>query len=55
MMGSRSQIEIAKQGRAALSKWRQANPDVLLNLSEADLVGVNLRGDRKSTRLNSSH
>ncbi len=44
MMGSRSQIEIAKQGRAALSKWRQANPDVLLNLSEADLVGVNLRG-----------
>lgn len=43
-MGSRSQIEIAKQGRAALSKWRQANPDVLLNLSEADLAGVNLRG-----------
>lgn len=43
-MGSKSLIAIAKQGRAALAKWRQANPDVLLNLSEADLRGVNLRG-----------
>ncbi len=44
MMGSKSLIAIAKQGRAALAKWRQANPDVLLNLSEADLRGADLRG-----------
>lgn len=43
-MGSKNLIEIAKQGRAALAKWRQANPDALLNLSDADLHGANLRG-----------
>lgn len=43
-MGSKSLIAVVKQGRSALAKWRQANPEVLLNLSEADLRGANLRG-----------
>ena len=43
-MGSKTLIELAKQGRAALGKWRQANPDTLLNLSDAKLRDVNLRG-----------
>lgn len=37
-------VEIAKRGRAAIGKWRQANPDQLLNLSDSDLSGANLRG-----------
>ena len=43
-MGSKTLIELAKQGKAALGKWRQANPDTLLNLSDAKLRDVNLRG-----------
>ncbi|MBI1314838.1 TIR domain-containing protein [bacterium] len=43
-MGSRSLIEIAKRGRLAITRWRKANPEVLLNLSDADLQDVDLRG-----------
>jgi hypothetical protein len=43
-VASNKLVEIAKRGRAAIGKWRQANPDKLLNLSDADLSGVNLRG-----------
>lgn len=43
-MGSQSLIEIAKKGRAAIAKWRRSNPDALLNLSDADLQDVDLRG-----------
>ena len=43
-MGSQSLIEMAKQGRMAIAKWRRSNPDVLLNLSDADLQDVDLRG-----------
>ena len=43
-MGSQSLIEVVKKGRAAIAKWRRSNPDVLLNLSDADLQDVDLRG-----------
>ncbi len=43
-MGSESLIEIARRGRMAIAKWRRANPDVLLNLTDADLQDVDLRG-----------
>ena len=43
-MGSQSLIKIVQKGRGALAKWRRANPDALLNLSDADLSGVDLRG-----------
>jgi uncharacterized protein YjbI with pentapeptide repeats len=43
-VGSKSQIEVAKRGRVALAKWRRANPDVLLLLTDADLQDVDLRG-----------
>ena len=43
-MGSKSLIGIVKKGRRALAKWRRANPDGLLNLSDADLQNVDLRG-----------
>jgi uncharacterized protein YjbI with pentapeptide repeats len=43
-VGSKTQIEIVKAGRAAIAKWRRSNPDVLLNLTDADLQDVDLRG-----------
>jgi uncharacterized protein YjbI with pentapeptide repeats len=43
-LGSKSLIGIVKKGRRALAKWRRANPDGLLNLSDADLQNVDLRG-----------
>lgn len=43
-MGSNKLIEIAKKGRTAIAKWRRANPDVLLLLTDADLQDVDLRG-----------
>ena len=43
-MGSTKLIEVVKRGRAALAKWRRANPDVLLHLTDADLQDADLRG-----------
>lgn len=43
-MASKSHVEIIQQGKAALAKWRQANPDELLDLSNAKLCDINLRG-----------
>ena len=43
-MTSTKLVEIVKRGRTAIAKWRRANPQMLLNLSDADLSGVNLRG-----------
>lgn len=43
-MGSTKLIEVAKRGRASLAKWRRANPDVLLLLTDADLQDADLRG-----------
>ncbi|MDA0284902.1 MAG: toll/interleukin-1 receptor domain-containing protein [Planctomycetota bacterium] len=43
-MGSPKLIEVAKRGRVALAKWRRANPDVLLILTDADLQDADLRG-----------
>lgn len=43
-VGSTRLIDVAKQGRVALAKWRRSNPDVLLLLTDADLQDVDLRG-----------
>ncbi|MFT4559131.1 MAG: hypothetical protein ACI93T_004255 [Porticoccaceae bacterium] len=43
-MAKSNLIDIAKSGRAAIAKWRRANPDVLLLLTDADLQDVDLRG-----------
>lgn len=44
MMASQKLIEIVRHGRKALARWRQEHPTALLNLSEADLSGIDLRG-----------
>lgn len=44
MMASQKLIEIVRDGRKALARWRQEHPTALLNLSDADLSGVDLRG-----------
>ncbi len=38
-----TQVEIAKQGRAAIQQWRAENPELLLNLRDADLSLADLR------------
>jgi uncharacterized protein YjbI with pentapeptide repeats len=43
-VGSNKLIDIARKGRRAIAKWRRANPDVLLLLTDADLQDVDLRG-----------
>lgn len=43
-MASKKLLELAKKGRAALGRWRRDNPDLLLDLSGADLQDSNLRG-----------
>lgn len=44
IMARKSHVEVVQQGKAVLAKWRQANPDELLDLSDAKLCDVNLRG-----------
>jgi len=41
-MANQEQLEILKQGVEVWEAWREENPDVNIDLSEADLVGVNL-------------
>ncbi|MEX0728652.1 MAG: pentapeptide repeat-containing protein [Planctomycetaceae bacterium] len=43
-MASAKMLEIVKQGRPALLKFRTANPGVLLDLVDADLSKLNLQG-----------
>ena len=43
-MASKKLVEIVKKGRAALGRWRRDNPELLLDLSDADLQDINLRG-----------
>jgi len=43
-VGSNKLIDLAKSGRTAIAKWRRANPDVLLLLTDADLQDADLRG-----------
>ncbi len=47
-MANEELVEIVRQGRKAVAAWRRKNPDVVLDLvdadlSEIDLAGVNLR------------
>lgn len=41
-MADPGHVEIVKQGRDAISAWRKSKPGVHLDLSGADLVGVNI-------------
>ena len=43
-MADKKQLEILKQGVEAWNKWRVENPNRPLDLSEAELEGVNLSG-----------
>lgn len=43
-MASSKVLEAVKAGKQALAKFRAANPNVLLDLTEADLKGADLRG-----------
>ena len=43
-VASNKLINIAKSGLTAIAKWRRANPDVLLLLTDADLQDADLRG-----------
>lgn len=43
-MANSKLLEIIKEGRQALAKFRAANPNVLLDLTDADLKGADLSG-----------
>ena len=43
-MASSKVLEAVKEGKQALAKFRAANPNVLLDVTEADLKGADLRG-----------
>lgn len=43
-MADEQLTEIVREGRRALAKWRRDNPDVVLDLVEADLSGCDLAG-----------
>ena len=43
-MAQKAHVEVVLQGKSALSKWRQQNPDTVLDLVEAKLSDINLRG-----------
>jgi hypothetical protein len=50
-MANPKHVEIAKQGAAAINEWRSANPEVRLELSDANLSDANL-GDANLARAN---
>jgi hypothetical protein len=43
-MADREQLKILKRGVLTWNYWRKANPDVMINLEEADLAKTNLSG-----------
>lgn len=43
-MANPEHVEIVKQGAEAISRWREKNPDTWLDLIDAELTGINLRG-----------
>ena len=43
-MASKKLVEIVQRGPKLLAKWRHQNPDIVVDLSDANLNGVNLRG-----------
>lgn len=43
-MANSKVVEAVKEGRQALAKFRASNPNVLLDLTDADLKGIDLRG-----------
>ena len=42
IMADKNQLEILSQGVAAWNKWREENPDVLIDLNRAKLMHMNL-------------
>lgn len=43
-MANAQLAELIKQGRIAVAKWRAKNPDILFDLSDADLSDLDLKG-----------
>jgi hypothetical protein len=43
-MANDEHVEIAKRGAEAIAKWRMEHPEMRLDLQDADLKEVNLRG-----------
>ncbi len=43
-MADEEQLAVLRQGSAAWNAWRKRNPDTLVDLSEANLVGADLAG-----------
>ena len=50
-MANEQQLAILRQGVEVWNKWRQANPDIEIDLIEADCRGINLR-DANLTKVN---
>ena len=49
-------LAVVKQGAAAIAEWRAENPDITLNLKEADLNGADLNGaDLSEADLSGAH
>ena len=49
-MADQQLVALVREGRKAVAMWRRENPDVVLDLvdadlSETDLAGVNLRNE----------
>ena len=43
-MANEKLLKLVKQGRSAFVKWRTKHPKVILDLMDADLAGIDLRG-----------
>ena len=55
-MANDEHVALLKQGVDAWNKWREANPDILLDLRRADLSGANLSwADLYRAKLSEAH
>jgi hypothetical protein len=52
-MANDEHVALLKQGMTAWNAWRDENPDVLPNLSGADLIGADLAGRTSAMRTSS--
>jgi len=46
-MADQTQVDRLKAGFEGWNAWREANPEAKVDLSRADLYGVNLTGARR--------
>lgn len=43
-MANAKHVDLVKEGRVAIARWRAKNPDIILDLTDADLHSLDLRG-----------